>query len=155
MLASAARKAPGCSVQAQGTLNAQQLATLANAPGTADGSTDWSGELAYLQSEGSQSPRWRMRADSNLLGIASSLPEPFAKRSVAAVPVHLEVVGANDSAQLRASFGDRMRSVLALKRKSAVGWAVERGTVRFDSGVPVLPTEQVVLVRGRVSRLDL
>jgi len=142
-------------VQAQGTLNAQQLATLANAPGTADGSTDWSGELAYLQSEGSQSPRWRMRADSNLLGIASSLPEPFAKRSVAAVPVHLEIVGANDSAQLHASFGDRMRSVLALKRKPAVGWAVERGTVRFDSGVPVLPAEQVVLVRGRVSRLDL
>ncbi|MBS0417565.1 MAG: hypothetical protein JSR66_07610 [Proteobacteria bacterium] len=142
-------------VQAQGTLNAQQVATLANAPDAADGSTDWSGELAYLQSEGSRSPRWRMRADSNLLGVVSSLPEPFAKRSVAAVPVHLEVVGANDSAQLRASFGDRMRSVLALKRKPAVGWTVDRGSVRLDSGLPVLPSEHVVLVRGRVSRLDL
>jgi len=142
-------------VQAQGTLNAQQLATLANAPGTVEGNTDWSGELAYLQSEGSQTARWRMRADSNLLGVASSMPQPFAKLSVAAVPVHLEVAGASDSAQLRASVGDRMRSVLALKRKPAVGWAVDRGIVRLDSGVPVLPAERVVLVRGRVSRLDL
>jgi uncharacterized protein YhdP len=142
-------------IRAQGTLNAQQLAVLANAPGAADGTTDWSGELAYLQSEGSRPPRWRMRADSNLLGVASSLPEPLAKRSVAALPVHLEVVGANDSAQLRAGFGDRVRSVLALKRKPAIGWAVDRGSVRFDSGVPVLPGEPVVLVRGRVSRLDL
>jgi uncharacterized protein YhdP len=69
--------------------------------------------------------------------------------------VHLEVAGSNDSAQLRASFGDRMRSLLALKRNPTVGWAVDKGTVRFDSAVPVLPTEQVVLVRGRVSQLDL
>jgi uncharacterized protein YhdP len=142
-------------VQAQGTLNAQQLATLANATGTVEGSTDWNGELAYLQSEGLPTPRWRMRADSNLLGVASSLPEPFAKRSAAATPVHLEVTGANDSAQLRASFGDRMHSLLALKRKPSVGWAVDRGSVRFDSAMPVLPAEQVVMVRGRVSQLDL
>ncbi|HEY2401413.1 MAG TPA: DUF3971 domain-containing protein, partial [Steroidobacteraceae bacterium] len=142
-------------VQAQGTLNAHQLATLANATGTVDGTTDWNGELAYLQTEGSQSPRWRMRADSNLLGVVSSLPEPFAKRSTMATPVHLEVTGSNDSAQLRASFGDRMRTLLALKRKAAVGWAVDKGAVRFDSAVPVLPAEQVVMVRGRVSQLDL
>jgi uncharacterized protein YhdP len=142
-------------VQAQGTLNAHQLATLANATGTVDGSTDWNGELAYLQTEGSQSPRWRMRADSNLLGVVSSLPEPFAKRSTMATPVHLEVTGSNDSAQLRASFGDRMRTLLALKRKAAVGWAVDKGAVRFDNAVPVLPTDQVVMVRGRVSQLDL
>jgi uncharacterized protein YhdP len=142
-------------VQAQGTLGAQQLATLANATGTVDGSTEWNGELAYLQSEGSPSPRWRMRADSNLLGVASSLPEPFAKRSATVTPVHLEVTGSDDSAQLRASFGDRMRSLLALKRKPSVGWAVDKGSVRFDSAVPVLPAEQVVIVHGRVSQLDL
>src|SRR3569833_1248764 len=142
-------------VQAQGKLNAQHLAILANATGTVEGSTDWSGELAYLQSEGSPSPRWRMRADSNLLGVTSSLPEPFAKQSAAATPIHLEVTGANDSAQLRASFGDRMRSLLALKRKPSGGWAVDKGSVRFDSAVPMLPAEQVVMVRGRVSHLDL
>jgi uncharacterized protein YhdP len=142
-------------VQAQGTLSAQQLATLANATGTVDGTTEWTGELAYLQSDSSQAPRWRMRADSNLLGVVSSLPEPFAKRSIAVVPVHLEVTGANDSAQLRANVGDRMRSLLALKRKPGVGWAVDRGAVRFGTAVPTLPSEPVLLVRGRVSQLDL
>ena len=142
-------------VQAQGSLNAGQLASLANAAGTVDGTTDWSGELAYLQSDASQSPRWRMRADSNLLGVVSSLPEPFAKRSAAAVPVHLEVIGTNDSAQLRANLGDRMRSLLALKRKPDIGWSVDRGAVRFGTAVPILPAEPVVLVRGRVNQLDL
>jgi uncharacterized protein YhdP len=142
-------------VQAQGTLNAAQLAGLANAAGTVDGSTDWSGELAYVQSDSSQSPLWRMRADSSLFGVVSSLPEPFAKRASAVVPAHLEVTGTNDSAQLRANLGDRMRSLLALKRKSDIGWAVDRGAVRFGTVVPTLPTEPVVLVRGRVSQLDL
>ena len=142
-------------VEARGSLNAQQLASLANATGTVDGSTDWSGELAYLQSDGSQSPRWRMRADSNLLGLTSSLPEPFAKRAAVGVPVHLEVTGTNDSAQLRANLGDRMRSVLALRRKPDIGWVVDRGAVRFGTAVPALPSEPVVLVRGRVGQLDL
>ena len=142
-------------VQAQGTLSAKTLATFANATGTVDGITEWNGELAYLRSDGTQSPRWRMRADSSLLGVASSLPEPFAKRPAMAVPVHLEVAGANDSAQLRANFGDRIRSLLALKRKPVVGWSVDKGTVRFDNGVPTMPTEQAVLVRGRISQLDL
>lgn len=142
-------------VQAQGTLNAAQLASLANATGTVEGTTDWSGEFAYLQSDGSASPRWRMRADSNLLGVMSFLPEPFAKRSAAVVPVHLEVTGTNDSAQLHASVGDRMRGLLALRRKSDIGWSVDKGAVRFGTGVPTLPSEPVVLVRGRINQLDL
>jgi uncharacterized protein YhdP len=142
-------------VQAQGTLKVQQLAELANATGTVAGNTDWTGELAYLQAGGSQPPRWRMRADSNLTGVVSSLPEPFTKRSAAAVPVHLEVVGTNDSAQLRADLGDRMRGLFALKRKPDIGWAVDRGAVRFGTAAPALPSDPVVVIRGRVGHLDL
>jgi uncharacterized protein YhdP len=162
-------------VQAQGTLDTQQLANLANATGTVDGITDWTGELAYLQTDEAQAPRWRMRVDSNLLGVVSSLPEPFTKRSNAAVPVHLEVTGANEAALVRTSLGDRMRALFALKRRQDVGWAgpsgagpsgagpsgagpswaVDRGTVRLGMATPVLPAEPVVLVRGRVSQLDL
>jgi uncharacterized protein YhdP len=143
-------------IQAQGTLAAQRLATLANATGTVEGSTDWTGELAYVQADSTHAPRWRMRADSNLLGVVSSLPDPFAKRSAAVVPVHLEVTGANDSGQLRASLGDRVRSVFALRRSPDAGWVVDRGAVRFGTAAaPALPSEPVVLVRGRVSQLDL
>jgi uncharacterized protein YhdP len=142
-------------IQAQGTLRAERLATLANATGTVEGNTDWTGELAYVQANNTQAPRWRMRADSNLLGVVSLLPEPFTKRSAAVVPVHLEVTGANDSAQLRADLGDRVRSLFALRRRSDIGWAVDRGAVRFGTAAPVLPSEPVMLVRGRVSQLDL
>jgi uncharacterized protein YhdP len=142
-------------VQAQGTLKVQQLAELANATGTVDGSTDWTGELAYLQADGPQPARWRMRADSNLTGVVSSLPEPFKKRSAASVPMHLEVVGTNDSAQLRADLGDRMRGLFALKRKTDVGWAVDRGAVRFGTIALALPSDPAVVIRGRVGQLDL
>jgi len=142
-------------IQAQGTLPAQQLATLANATGTVEGNTDWTGELAYVQADDTQAPGWRMRADSNLLGVVSSLPEPFTKRAAAVVPVHLEVAGASDSAQLRANLGDRVRSLFALRRRPDVGWVVDRGAVRFGTVAPALPSESVVLVRGRVSQLDL
>jgi uncharacterized protein YhdP len=142
-------------VQAQGTLKVQQLADLANATGTVDGSTDWTGELAYLQADGSQPARWRMRADSNLTGVVSSLPEPFKKRSAASVPMHLEVMGTNDSAQMRADLGDRMRGLFALKRKPDVGWAVDRGAVRFGTIALALPSDPVVVIRGRIGQLDL
>ena len=71
-------------IQAQGMLNSQRLADLANAAGTVQGSTEWRGELAYLPGGESQPSKWRMQADSNLLGVLSSLPDPFAKRPTAA-----------------------------------------------------------------------
>lgn len=147
------------SVQAQGTLKSERLAALANATGAVDGPTDWSGELTYqlpLDNTGSLPvPRWSMRADSNLLGVSSSLPQPFAKRPMALVPVHLEVSGGGDVAQMRGSLGERLRGLFALTRRPDTGWAVERGAVRFGGAAATLPAEAVMLVRGRVSQLDL
>jgi uncharacterized protein YhdP len=140
------------SVQAQGTLNARRLAAVANAPGTVEGNTEWSGELAYVQGDVG---RWRMRVDSNLSGLVSSLPEPFAKHASLVVPAHLDVTGSGDSAQLRASLGDRMRSLFTLTRKVGTGWSVERGSVRLSTAAPLLPAERVVLVRGHLGQLDL
>src|SRR5581483_1938843 len=68
---------------------------------------------------------------------------------------HLEATGSGDTALLRASLGERLRSVFALKRAPDRGWAVDRGAVRLGSGVAVLPSEPVVLVRGRLAELDL
>jgi uncharacterized protein YhdP len=142
-------------VQAQGALNAQQLANLANASGTVQGSTEWTGELVYVPAGISQPAHWRMRADSSLVGLVSSLPEPLAKRSGVAVPVHLEVTGTDESAQLRASLGDRVRGLFALKSRPDVGWAVDRGAVRFGGATLALPSEPVVMIRGRINQLDL
>src|SRR5437899_2054476 len=152
---------PLVAIQGRGLLQARQIvlaATGGNAAGEnadLEGNIDWSGELAYLPASDSQPPQWRARLDSSLLGVASSLPEPLAKAAGAAVPLHMEALGTGDAAQLRVSLGDRLRGLLALQRGDAATWRVERGGVRFGTAAATLPAEPVVLVEGRVNRLDL
>ena len=144
------------------------------------GNAEWSGELAYLAGNDSRPAHWRVRADSSLVGVVSHLPEPLTKAAATAVPLHVEAQGTADEAQLRLSLGDRLRGVLALTRQeglagrrevrrdgeSLVGrdspaihddttWRVERGNVQFGTSAAVLPGEPVVLVEGRLGRLDL
>jgi uncharacterized protein YhdP len=142
-------------VQAQGVLKAQQLANLANANGTVQGDTPWTGELTYFSQTNLRPSHWRMRLDSNLLGVASSLPEPFAKGSTVPVPTHLEVTGNDELAQLRASLGERVRGSFALRKRADVGWAVDRGAVHFGTAATAIPAEPVVWIRGRVNQFDL
>jgi uncharacterized protein YhdP len=142
-------------VQGQGSLNAQRLAALANATGTVQGNTDWNGELVYIPTTDQQPAHWRMRADSNLVGLVSSLPEPLAKRAAMAVPVHMDLTGTDEAAQLRVALGDRARGVFALKRRPDVVWTVSRGALRFGAAAVTLPGEPVLTVQGRINQLDL
>jgi uncharacterized protein YhdP len=173
------------SIQGRGVMNARHLARAATAGTVIDetlapaGNAEWSGELAYLAGNDSHPAHWRVRADSSLVGVVSHLPEPLMKAAATAVPLHVEAQGTADEAQLRLSLGDRLRGVLALTRQqgsagreSAVGgeslagrdgpathgdatWRVERGNVQFGGAAAVLPGEPVVLVEGRLGRLDL
>jgi uncharacterized protein YhdP len=142
-------------VQAQGSVNAQQLANLANAPGTIQGTTDWTGELVYVPAGNSQLAHWRMRADSTLEGLVSALPEPLEKRSAAMLPLHLDLTGTDDAAQMRITLSDRVRGLFALRRRPDVGWAVDRGAVRFGVAAVTMPTEPVIMIGGRINQLDL
>jgi uncharacterized protein YhdP len=143
-------------MQARGTMGAQQLAALAaiDAKGRLAGTADWTGDLTFLPARGSEPGRWRVRADSTLVGVASELPEPLEKPSDGDLALHVDLSGTESVAQLRVSLADRLRSVLALERADK-GWRVERGAVTFGSGLPGLPAEPVVLIQGRVNRLDL
>ncbi|MDB6041745.1 MAG: hypothetical protein JWM63_296 [Gammaproteobacteria bacterium] len=148
-------------IEGRGQLDARQL-VLAAAAGTAidatrapAGNAEWSGELAYFPGADSRSARWRVRADSSLLGITSQLPEPLAKAAATAVPLHIEVQGTSAVAELRVNVGDRVRSVFSLRGREDVPWQVERGSVHFGTTPARLPAEPVVLVEGRVNRLDL
>ena len=143
-------------MQARGSMDAQRLAALAaiDARGRLAGAAEWTGDLVYSPASGSQPARWRVRADSTLVGVGSQLPEPLDKASEASLPLHVELTGADSDAQLRVSLSDRLRSVLALQQ-SATGWSMERGAVTFGSGYAGLPAQPVVLLQGRVGRLDL
>lgn len=143
-------------MQAHGSMAAQQLAALAaiDPRGRLAGSADWVGDLTFSPATQAQPAHWRVRADSTLMGVGSELPEPLAKAPDGSLPLHLELLGTESAAQLRVSLADRLRSVLALERADT-GWKVERGAVTFGAGVPALPAEPVVLIQGRVNRLDL
>ena len=143
-------------MQARGSMDAQKLAALAaiDAGGRLAGSAEWSGDMTFSAANGSQPARWRVRADSSLIGVGSQLPEPLDKAAAGPLALHLELTGTESAAQLRVSLSDRLRSVLALQR-SETGWRVERGAVTFGSGYAGLPAEPVVLLQGQVGRLDL
>ncbi len=70
-------------------------------------------------------------------------------------PLRVELSGTDDGAQLRVVLGDRLRSLLAFQRGEANTWRLERGTVNFGAGTAQLPTEPLLVIQGRVSRLDL
>ena len=118
------------------------------------GHAEWSALLTFLPGEGAGSSHWRVRADSNLIDVASGLPEPFAKAQGAALPLHVEVQASADAGQLRLSLGERLRAWVALNRSGEL-WRIERGAVRLASTTPVLPAEPVLWLEGRVGRLDL
>ncbi|HSY06557.1 MAG TPA: AsmA-like C-terminal region-containing protein [Steroidobacteraceae bacterium] len=146
------------------------------------GSAEWSALLS-LQSaavrvgasrdeQPAAQPRWQLRADSTLVGIASTLPDPLAKSAGAALPLHVELQGAGDVGQLRVNLGERLHALLALSR-SADSWRIERGAVSLATATadpsggaaqhaappageaPVLPVRAVLTIDGHMGRLDL
>lgn len=118
------------------------------------GSAEWSALLAIQPGADSQRPQWQLRADSTLVGVASQLTEPFAKTAGTALPLHVELQAGEDAGQLHVSLGERLRAVAALERRGD-SWRIERGAVRLAPSAPALPAEPVMLLDGRVSRLDL
>lgn len=119
-----------------------------------EGRADWSADLRLMPGAGGGSPTWHLRADSALAGVASALPEPFAKAADSVLPLHVELGGSADAAVLRVRLGERLRGLAAVARRGDL-WQIERGTVSFGPGVPALPAVPVVRVEGAVSRLDL
>ena len=145
-------------VQAHGTATAAQLMDATDSGAGLQGSTDWSGTFDYLTPAQGRPPRWRLRGISNLLGLVSTLPEPFAKRAAVAVPAQIDLSGGDSAALAHVSLGDRARGVVALKRAQERGWRIERGAIHLGGAPlasPGLPTEPVVLVEGKLARLDL
>jgi uncharacterized protein YhdP len=149
------------SIQGRGLLDARQLSLLATAGTVIDqtrtptGRAEWTGELAYQEGSDAKPTQWRVRADSSLMGIVSHLPEPLAKTGAAVLPLHVDAQGTAETAELHLALGDHLRSVLALERRDDATWKVDRGNVQFGSAPATLPATPVVLVEGRVGKLDL
>lgn len=152
-------KQKGIAIHAQGSLDARQLLALTGIDELSDvrGETAWTGDLSYRALAANRPASWELRAETNLSGVTSELPEPLGKGSLAAVPLRIEASGEGNIADLRITLADRLRSKLILARttQSADHWRVERGMVRLGSGAAALPAEPLIAVQGHVNKLDL
>jgi uncharacterized protein YhdP len=147
----------GLAVAARGVLNAHEalLAVSGRAdPAPLSGAAEWSAVLDMPAAADARRARWRVRADSSLVGVASALPEPLAKTQGAALALHVDARGDAERGELHLSVGERMRAIVAIER-SGDAWRIERGALRLASSMPTLPTQPVLLVDGAVSRLEL
>jgi uncharacterized protein YhdP len=118
------------------------------------GVTEWNAQLTALARPASAQPRWRVRADASLAGVASTLPAPLAKAAGAALPLHLEAHGSLFAAQLQSSLGDRLRALVDLERDGE-RWRIARGALFLGTQSPVVPATPVLSVTGRIDHLDL
>ena len=142
-------------ISARGVMDvktAMQAAAINVQQARLSGSADWSALLTVAQGAGTG--RWHLHADSSLAGVASALPEPFAKTGGTALPLHLDWESANDGAELRIALGERLAAAAALVR-SGGNWRIERGAVRLGGATPAVPVEPIMALDGTVSRLDL
>ena len=142
-------------ISGRGAMGAREVARAAGAnadDAALSGSADWSALLTVVPIAGA--PRWQLHADSSLAGVASRLPEPFAKGVGTQLPLHVDLEAAGEVAELRVNLGERLTGVAGLAR-SGETWRIERGALRLAGATPALPTEPVMLLDGRVNRLDL
>jgi uncharacterized protein YhdP len=144
-------------IGARGLLSAREALLALNPradPAPLSGATEWNALLAVAAADAHEGRRWRVRADSSLAGVTSTLPEPLAKTQASTLALHLEAQGDGARGGVRISLGERLRGIVALGR-SGDAWRIERGAVRLAPGAPTLPGPPVLTVAGTVGRLDL
>ena len=118
-----------------------------------------SGAASYTATLTVREGQGRLRIESSLRGVASSLPAPFAKGAGDALPLRLEVAQADGGARDRVSATlGRLAAVELLRRRQGESMVVQRAGVAFspEPGQAVrLPERPGVLMYGSLAALDL
>ncbi len=148
---SAAPQRDGVRVTLQGRINADNVRKAGGLDWMQhlSGSTDWRAALTLR----TKAPD--LVIESNLQGVTSTLPAPFAKAAADAVPVRFErrSTSANQD-RVSLVYGDLVKAEL-VRRSDGKQTLIERGTVRLGGGdVGELDTKSGVWVRGALKRLD-
>jgi len=146
-------------VTAQGSIQGPELRPVARLPANAGitGTADWRGFLAVERSaDRAQPARGTLRLSSDLRGLASKLPEPFAKPADLARPLTL-------TASFDGVSGPRIQGQLGRDIHALVQWRsrpdaapVERGIVSFGANAPgSLPKGEGLWIAGRLDSVSL
>jgi uncharacterized protein YhdP len=151
------RPAGAFTVKAQGLMDVRELAALGTVadPTALDGEAEWTGEFLLEPDAASHPTQWQARLDVALTGVASRLPEPLTKAAGVAAPLHVDIAGSSERAELHVALADRLHSVFEIVAAGEDAWRVERGSVRFGGTGPVaLAAEPAVVLSGKLARLE-
>lgn len=145
-------------VEASGRLDGARLQRFAQLPVNAGlaGETDWRGTMRIERASADENSRVTARLESDLAGLASGLPAPFDKTAAERRPIAIDLeFGPPGHFTAIARHGGLTRAALAFER-SARGWQVERGGVRFGPGPdPVVGDEPGLRLSGALPRASL
>jgi uncharacterized protein YhdP len=152
------RRAAAFVVKAQGLMDVRELAALGTVadPAALDGNAEWTGEF-LLEPDSALHPlgQWQARLDASLTGVTSRLPEPLTKAAGVAAPLHVDIAGSSERAELHLALADRVHSVFEIAAAGEDAWRVERGSIRFGGNGPVmLASEPAVVLSGTLPRLE-
>jgi len=112
-----------------------------------DGDTNWNLRL------GVRKGTTDITVESDLVGVTSKLPPPFAKAPGEPMPLRVQRRSRGGSQTLQVSLAQRLSVALALQ-SSGKATRVERGSVRFGTGAK-LPASPGVTVSGALDRIDV
>ena len=138
----------GITANVAGTLDMDQARTAWKHPMLAflDGQTAWKGTI------GVRNKISTIRFDSNLVGVTSTLPAPFAKAANASLPLHVELRERAGRQGVLAVNLDKVASAQLLLDASAPS-GVGRGMVSLG-GTATLPASDGLWIRGSLDLVD-
>jgi uncharacterized protein (TIGR02099 family) len=146
-------------VTAQGTVAAEPLRPVARLPvnGGISGTADWRALLTVERGADRRVPaRGTLKLSSELRGLASRLPAPFAKPAAAARPLTVNVsFGGDAGPRIQAQLGRDLHALLQWRSRSEDP-PVERGIVTFGGAPPAaLPRAAGLWLNGRLDAASL
>ncbi|MES2563817.1 MAG: AsmA-like C-terminal region-containing protein, partial [Pseudomonadota bacterium] len=152
LLASAqAQRDAATRISLQGRVNADQLRKFGGPQWVQQlrGASDWRGSLTLRK----KAPE--LVIESNLQGISSSLPAPFAKTAAETVALRIErrTLSAQQD-RISVTYGDGMRAELLTRRAPGAAVQIERGVVRLGGGEVAEPNKPGVWVIGALKSFD-
>jgi uncharacterized protein (TIGR02099 family) len=118
-----------------------------------------SGNIPYVATMALREGLTRLSFESSLLGVASTLPAPLAKRANETLPLRIDMVPAEGGTRDRISISlARLANAEILRRREGESMVVQRTAVRLSpsAGEPMrLPERAGLLVYGSLAQLDL
>ncbi len=146
-------------VNGQGTVAAVPLRPVARLPVNAgvSGTADWRGFLTVERSADRKLPaRGTLRLSSDLRGLASKLPEPFAKATESTRPLTISAnFGGDGGPRIQAQLGRDVHALLQWRGKPEDP-PIERGILSFGANAPTaLPRAAGLWLSGRLESASI